>query len=120
MTPLSHLTSNESRPVCEGTPHETEDTHRRRSLRVLFIHKNADVIASCVGTLEKGRYTVASDRITNLAQGADGIPSGTYDVVIAELPGSSETNSQLMQLLHQKKQGTPIVFLTSDCRSISF
>ena len=120
MTPLSHLTSNESRPVREGTPHETEDTHRRRSLRVLFIHKNADVIASCVGALEKGRYTVASDRITNLAQGADGIPSGTYDVVIAELPGSSETNSQLMQLLHQKTQGTPIVFLTSDCRSISF
>jgi len=120
MIPLSHLTSGETASLDGGAQHEAEDSHRLRSLRVLFIHKNPDVIRSCVQALEKGRYTVSWDRITDLAQSTDGIHSGTYDVLIAELPGTGEKKSQMMHLLHQTMQETALVFLTDDCRSIAF
>src|SRR5580765_7324490 len=85
--------------------------HRRRPLRALFIHRDADAIDSCMRELEKARFTVSADFVLNLEQCAEQLQSHTYDVVVAEYPSPSWNGSRNLQILQHTLQETPLVFV---------
>jgi diguanylate cyclase (GGDEF)-like protein/PAS domain S-box-containing protein len=87
-------------------------SHRRRPVRVLFVHREASAIDSCVQELEKGQFAVQSDLVLNLAQCAAQLRRQSYDVIIVEYPSPSFKGSRALQLLHQTAQEIPVLFLT--------
>jgi PAS domain-containing protein len=86
-------------------------SHRRRALRALFVHRDADAIESCVQELQKAQFTVSSDCVLNLAQCGEQLRSKSYDVLIVGYPGSHYKESQVLQLLHQPLQEIALIFL---------
>jgi diguanylate cyclase (GGDEF)-like protein/PAS domain S-box-containing protein len=87
--------------------------HRRRPLRALFIHRDADAIDCSVRELEKAQFSVNADFVLNLEQCAERLHSQSYDVVVAEYPSPSWRGSRNLQILQQTLQETPLVFVTT-------
>ena len=92
---------------------DSSASHRRRSLSALFIHRDADVVDSCVEELKKARFTVSADVVLTITQCAEQLRSQSYDVVVAEYPSPNWRGSQALQLLRQTVQETPLLFVTS-------
>src|SRR5258708_40161102 len=88
-------------------------SHRRRPLRVLFIHRDADAVDSCVQELEKAQFTVSADVVLTLAQCTGQLRFQSYDVVVAEYPSPNWKGSQALQLLHQTVQEIPLLYVTT-------
>jgi len=86
-------------------------SHRRRPLRVLFAHRDAEVVDNCVEELKKAQFTVSADFVLNLAQCAERLHSQSYDVVVAEYPSPSVKGPQALQVLHRELQETPLLFV---------
>src|SRR3984893_4414334 len=86
--------------------------HRRRSLGVLFIHRDADAVDLCVQEREKAQFAVSTDFGLNLAQGTERIQLQSYDVVVAEYPSPSWKGSRALQLFKQTLRDIPLIFLT--------
>jgi diguanylate cyclase (GGDEF)-like protein/PAS domain S-box-containing protein len=92
---------------------KSSTSHRRRPLRVLFVHLDADVMESCSQELDKAQFTVKSDFVLSLAQSTDQLRVQPADVMIVEYPSPSCKESQVLQLIHQSVQATPLIFLTT-------
>jgi diguanylate cyclase (GGDEF)-like protein/PAS domain S-box-containing protein len=82
-------------------------------LRVLFVHREAEVIENCLEELKKAQFLVSADFVLNLAQCAERLHSQTYDVVVAEYPHPSVRDLHALQVLHQKLQHIPLLFVAS-------
>jgi two-component system cell cycle response regulator len=98
---------------------ESKAPHRRRALRVLFVHRDAEVVDDCLEELKKAQFTVSADFVLNLAQCAERLHSQSYDVVVAEYPCPSLKGSQSLQVLHNKLKETPLLFVTNAMRNDS-
>jgi diguanylate cyclase (GGDEF)-like protein/PAS domain S-box-containing protein len=110
---MSNLAQNEIQSdLGIGRP-ESAASHRRRHLRVLFVHRDADVVDGCLEELKKAQFTVSADFVLNLAQCAKQLRSESYDVVVAEYPSPNWKGSQALQLLHQTVNETPLLFVTT-------
>jgi len=96
-----------------GARPDSMPSHRRRSLSVLFVHRDAEAIDCCLQELEKGQFTVRSDFVLNLAQCAEQLRSQSYDVIVVEYPNPRCKSSQVLQLLRQTVHETPLIYLTS-------
>ena len=94
-------------------PTEGTASHRRRSIRVLFVHGDTKVVDNCLQELKKGLFTVTADVVLNLTGCMQQLRSQTYDVVLAEYPSRNWEDSQALQLLHQTVQETPVLFVTT-------
>ena len=110
---MSNLAQNEFQSARRSLRPESAASHRRRPLSVLFVHRDADVVDSCVEELKKARFTVCADLVLTLAQCTQQLRSQTYDVVVAEYPSPNWKGSQALQLLHQTVQETPLLFVTT-------
>jgi diguanylate cyclase (GGDEF)-like protein/PAS domain S-box-containing protein len=93
--------------------------HRRRPLSVLFIHRDADVVDSCLEELKKARFTLNADFVLTLAQCTEQLRSQSYDVVVAEYPSPSWKGPQALELLHQTVQEVPLLFVITPMGSES-
>lgn len=109
---MSNLAQNEFQSARRSVRPESAP-HRRRPLNVLFIHRDADVVESCLEELKKARFTVSADLVLTLAQCAQQLRSQAYDVVVAEYPSPNWKGSQALQLLHQTVQEIPLLFVTT-------
>jgi diguanylate cyclase (GGDEF)-like protein/PAS domain S-box-containing protein len=98
---------------------ESRMSHRRRALRVLFIHRDADAVDCCIQELEKVHFTVCADVVLTLAQCTEQLRFQSYDVVVAEYPSPSWKGSQPSLLLDQSLQEIPLVFVTTAIGSIA-
>src|SRR5947208_15837354 len=107
---MSSLTQSKIRsvPITESTHYQ-----RFRPLRILFIHRDADTVESCLQELKKAQFTVSADIALNLAQCTEQLRSQSYDVVVAEYPSPSWNGSQGLQSLRQAVEETPLLFLTT-------
>jgi diguanylate cyclase (GGDEF)-like protein/PAS domain S-box-containing protein len=94
-------------------------SHRTRGIRVLFIHRDAEVVDNCLQELKKARFVVSSDVVLTLAQCAEQLRSRAYDVVLAEYPSPSWKGSRALQLFHQTTQDVPLLFVTTAINSES-
>ena len=110
---MSGLAENELQCAPRNFRPESTATHRRRPLSVLFVHRDADVVDSCLEELKRAQFQVNSDFVLSLAQCTQQLRSQSYDVVIAEYPSPSWKGPQALQLLHQTVQEIPLVFLTT-------
>lgn len=91
---------------------ERAQTHRTRPLSVLFIHRDADAIDSCLQEFKKGQFTVTPDFVLNLPQCVEQLKSHTYDVLLVEFPNPSCKGPEAILLLHQLAQQIPLILLT--------
>jgi len=91
---------------------ERSQPHRTRPLRVLFIHRDADAIDSCLQEFNKGQFTVTPDFVLNLPQCMEQLKSHTYDVLLVEFPNPSCKGPEAILLLHQIAQQIPLILLT--------
>src|ERR1044071_3934891 len=112
---LSNL--DPSHTVIRSNPGEVRSksatSHRRRELRVLFVHLDADFMESCSQELDKAQFTVKSDFVRSLAQTTDQLRVQPADVMIVEYPSPSCKESQLLHLIDQSEQATPLIVLTT-------
>jgi diguanylate cyclase (GGDEF)-like protein/PAS domain S-box-containing protein len=110
---MSNLAQNEFQSIRRSLRPDSAASHRRRPLSVLFVHRDADVVDSCLEELKKARFTVSADLVLTLTQCTQQLRSQTYDVVVAEYPSPNWKGSQALQLLHQTVQETPLLFVTT-------
>jgi diguanylate cyclase (GGDEF)-like protein/PAS domain S-box-containing protein len=110
---MSNLAQNEFQSAQRSFRPQSATAHRRRPLSVLFVHRDADVVDSCLEELKKAQFIVNSDFVLTLAQCTEQLRSQSYDVVVAEYPSPSWRGPQALQLLHQTVQEIPLLFLTS-------
>jgi len=89
---------------------EIKATHRRRSIRVLFVHRDAEVTEDCLQELKKAQFVVSADVVLTLGQCKEQLRSHSYDVVVAEFPSPSWKLPQAVQFLAQEQ--TPLLFVT--------
>ena len=113
MGSISKLSQNEIQSDRRSGRTEKAAAHRRRPLRVLFIHRDADGVDCCVQELEKAQFTVGADIVLTLAQCAEQLRFESYDVVVAEYPSPSWKGPQALQFLQQTLQEIPLVFVTT-------
>jgi PAS domain S-box-containing protein len=113
MASMSILAQNAPQPDQRSVHPECTTSHRRRPLRVLFVHRDAEAIDSCLQELKKGQYTVSADFVLTLAQCTEQLRCQSYDVVVAEYPSPTWKGPQALQLLHQTVQEIPLLFVTT-------
>lgn len=97
----------------------TAPNHRRRPLRVLFVHREADAIDLCLRELKKGQFVVKSDFVLNLTDWAKQVWAQSYDLTVIEYPIPNCASSQVVGQFHQTAQKIPLVFLTNGAASDS-
>ena len=110
---MSNLAQNEFRSARRSLRTESAAPHRRRPLSVLFIHRDANAVDSCVEELKRAQFTVSADLVLTLAQCMQQLRRQNYDVVVAEYPSPSWKGPQALQLLHQTVQEIPLLFVTT-------
>jgi diguanylate cyclase (GGDEF)-like protein/PAS domain S-box-containing protein len=111
MPSISQLVQNEILSGRGDIRPDRATSHRRRPLSVLFIHRDADVVDSCLEELKKAQFTVGADLVLTMAQCTQQLRSQTYDVVVAEYPSPNWKGSQALQLLRQTVQEIPLLFV---------
>jgi diguanylate cyclase (GGDEF)-like protein/PAS domain S-box-containing protein len=116
---MSNLSQNHLRSDLASFWSEGKASRRRRPLRVLFVHRDAEVVDNCLEELKKAQFTVSADFVLNLAQCGERLRSQSYDVVVAEYPCPSLKGSQALQVLHKQLLETPLLFVASAMRSES-
>ena len=107
------LLPRETQAGRENVRTENPPSHRRRTLHVLFVHRDTEAINSCLQELEKGQFTVRFDLALNLSQCAEQLRVQSYDVIVLEYPSASCKGSQSLQVFRQSVRETPLVCLTS-------
>jgi len=110
---MANLAQNEFHSARRNFRPESSAAHRRRPLKVLFIHRDADVVDSCLEELKKAQFAVSADLVLTLPQCAQQLRQQTYEVVVAEYPSSSWKGSQALQLLQQTVREIPLLFVTT-------
>src|SRR5689334_21501760 len=113
MASMSHLPQNEIQSDQRSSRPESTASHRRRPLRVLFVHRHADAIESCLQQLKNSQFTVSADSVLTLAQCIEQLRLQYYDVVVAEYPSPNWKGSQALQLFNQAVQEIPLLFVTT-------
>ena len=113
MGSMSHLAQNEIQSDQRSGRPESTASHRRRPLHVLFVHRDAEAVESCLQELKKAQFTVSADFVLTLAQCTQQLRFQSYDVVVAEYPSPNWKGSQALQLLHQTVQEIPLLFVTT-------
>lgn len=116
---MNNLAQNEIQTERGSSRLESRPAHRRRPLRVFFVHRDADAIESCLQELEKGQFTVKSDFVLNLAQFTEHLRFNSYDVVVVEYPSPSLKGPNALLLLRQSVGEIPLIFLTAGIGSAS-
>jgi diguanylate cyclase (GGDEF)-like protein/PAS domain S-box-containing protein len=109
----SNIVHNELQSDLKSVSAESTASHRRRPISVLFIHRDADVVDTCVEGLKKAGFDVSADLVLTIAQCTEQLRSHSYDVVIAEYPSPNWKGSQPLQLLRQTVQEIPLLFVTT-------
>jgi diguanylate cyclase (GGDEF)-like protein/PAS domain S-box-containing protein len=116
---MSNLAQNHLQSDLANPRTESRSSHRWRPLRVLFVHRDAEVIDNCLEELKKAKFTVSADFVLNLAQCGERLRLQSYDVVVAEYPCPSLKGSQALQVLHKELQATPLLFVANEMRGES-
>jgi diguanylate cyclase (GGDEF)-like protein/PAS domain S-box-containing protein len=116
---MPNLTRKKARPDAANVPKGSTVSHRRRAIRILFVHRHAEVIESCLNELKKAQFVVSAEFVLNFAQCDELIYSESYDLVIAEYRRPSPKVSRALQVFHQKLRHIPLLFIVSSRRKES-
>jgi len=115
----SQPTKSAAQSYLETVRPDIASSHRRCPLRVLFVHRDAGAIDSCLQALKQGQFIVTFDSVASPALCAAQLRSQSCDVIIVEYPSPGFKRPQALQLFLQTAQQRPLVFLTADSGSAS-
>ena len=110
---MSNLAQSQFPSDLASPRRESTALHRRRAVRVLFVHRDAEIVENCLEELKKAQFIVNADFVLNFAQCAERLHAQSYDVVVAEYPCPSLKGTRGLQVLHQKLQEIPLLFVAS-------
>jgi diguanylate cyclase (GGDEF)-like protein/PAS domain S-box-containing protein len=88
-------------------------------LRVLFVHRDADEIDSCLQELKRAEFAVHADTVLTLGQCVEQLRKETFDLIVAEYPSPSWSGSQALEVLQQVVRSVPLVFVAASLRKES-
>jgi diguanylate cyclase (GGDEF)-like protein/PAS domain S-box-containing protein len=117
---MAHATESGDLSYLASVRPETPSFHRRRPLRVLFVHRDPEAIDSCLQELKKGQFIVSPDSVLNWTLGAEHLRSQPYDVIVAEYLGRSFKGPGALHLLRQAAREVPLIFLVAGMAGESF
>ena len=110
---MSNLAQNDLQSDVASFRPETTAVHRRRPIRVLFMHRDAETVDSCLHALRNARFTVSAAVVLTLEQCAEQLRSHSYDVVLAEYPSPNWNGPQALQHLQQTVKEIPLLIVTN-------
>jgi diguanylate cyclase (GGDEF)-like protein/PAS domain S-box-containing protein len=90
--------------------------NRWQSLRVLFVHRDADEIDSCLQELKRAEFAVHADIVLTLGQCVEQLRKEKFDLIVAEYPSPNWNGSQALEVLQQVVRSVPLVFVTASLR----
>jgi diguanylate cyclase (GGDEF)-like protein/PAS domain S-box-containing protein len=88
-------------------------TYRWQSLRVLFVHRDADEVDSCVQELKRAEFAVEADIVLTLGQCVEQLRKEQFDLIVAEYPSPNWSGTQALQVLQQVVQSVPLIFVAA-------
>lgn len=110
---MSNVAQNDLQPNLANFRTAGTTSHRRRPIRVLFMHHDARIVDDCLHELKKAQFIVSADIVLTIEQCKEQLRAHDYDVVVAGYPSPSWKGSEAVQLLHQTVQETPLLFVTT-------
>lgn len=117
---MAHVTENGDLSYLATVRPETTSFHRRRPLRILFVHRDPEAIESCLQELKKGQFIVSPDSVLNWTLCAERLRSQPYDVIVAEYLSRSFRGSGALQFFRQVAREVPLIFLVAGMPGESF
>jgi diguanylate cyclase (GGDEF)-like protein/PAS domain S-box-containing protein len=110
---MSSLIVQDLQPDLPSFGTEGVASHRHRAIRVLFLHRDANTVASCLQELRNAQFAAGADVVLTLTECAEKLHVHSYDVIVVEYPSPNWPDSQALQCLHQTVQQIPLLFVTS-------
>jgi diguanylate cyclase (GGDEF)-like protein/PAS domain S-box-containing protein len=86
---------------------------RWQSLRVLFVHRDADEVDSCVQELKRAEFAVEADIVLTLGQCVEQLRKEQFDLIVAEYPSPNWSGTQALEVLQQMVQSVPLIFVAA-------
>src|SRR5271154_4090045 len=90
--------------------------NRWQSLRVLFVHRDADEIDSCLQELKRAEFAVHADIVLTLGQCVEQLRIETFDLIVAEYPSPNWSGASSLQVLRELLQSVALIFVTGNSR----
>ena len=87
--------------------------YRWPSLRVLFVHRDADEVDSCLQELKRAEFAVEADIVLTLGQCVEQLGKEQFDLIVAEYPSPNWSGTQALQVLRQVVQNVPVIFVAA-------
>lgn len=87
--------------------------YRWQSLRVLFVHRDADEVDSCVQELKRAEFAVEADIVLTLGQCVEQLRKEQFDLIVAEYPSPNWSGTQALEVLQQVVQSVPLIFVAA-------
>jgi diguanylate cyclase (GGDEF)-like protein/PAS domain S-box-containing protein len=107
-----HLASQPKTDEPNGTSRRAA-AYRWQSLRVLFVHRDADEVDSCVQELKRADFAVQADIVLTLGQCVEQLRKEQFDLIVAEYPSPNWSGTQALQVLQQVVQSVPLIFVAA-------
>ena len=109
MSTLAHTGTDATQPLPPG---RNTDSRRRRTLRILFVHRDVATVQRCLHELNSVQFRVNSDMAVNFEELETRTRSKRYDLVVAEHPSVGPHEEQKMALLRRRQKGTPLILVS--------
>ncbi len=90
--------------------------YRQRTLRILFVQRDAADVKRCLQELKRARLAVSADVVQTAEEFAERLRSQPYDLVVAEYRSPHWQGTQALELLHQTEKEIPVIFVTDTMR----
>jgi diguanylate cyclase (GGDEF)-like protein/PAS domain S-box-containing protein len=116
---VSNLGRNDLPSNLISFPTEATPSHRLRHIRILFVHRDSEIVDNCLEELAKAQFIVSSDVVSTLEECAEKFRAQSYEVVVAECPSPSWQGPEGLQLLRQTVREIPLLFVTTGLSSES-
>jgi diguanylate cyclase (GGDEF)-like protein/PAS domain S-box-containing protein len=110
------LSGSQPKPTHRDSSSRRATTRNWQSLRVLFVHRDADDIDSCLQELKRAEFAVHADIVLTLGQCVEQLRKETFDLIVAEYPSPNWSGSQALEVLQQVARSVPLVFVAASMR----
>lgn len=101
MSTLAHTGTDAIQPLPAS---RSADSRRRRTLRILFVHRDLATVERCLRELNSVQFKVNSDLALNFEELETRTRSKRYDLVVAEYPSVGAHGEQKMALLRRRQR----------------
>src|ERR1700687_1201984 len=79
-------------------------THRRRTVRILFVDDTESDVDRCLQELKQMDFAISADRVQNPAMFAERLRTQSYDAIVCDYFMPSWTGMEALELLQQMNQ----------------